>query len=80
MKDYIVLGLVALILVLTIFQTLQISSLTGNVVKSSSATGALDMSGWTENEKMNYEMHGIIPAGAGGSSASSAGAQMVGGC
>ena len=25
-------------------------------------TGAPDMSGWTDNEKMNYEMHGIIPA------------------
>ncbi len=37
---------------------------------------AIDMSGWTENEKMNYEMHGIIPAraaaSAGGQSATAA--------
>jgi len=30
------------------------------------STGALDMSTWTENEKMNYEMHGVIPEGANG--------------
>ncbi|MBI4210288.1 MAG: hypothetical protein HY544_02155 [Candidatus Diapherotrites archaeon] len=30
-------------------------------------TGAIDMSGWTENDKMNYEMHGVIPAQAAGS-------------
>ena len=43
------------------------------------ATGAIDMSGWTENEIMNYEMHGTIPARAQGS-ASSASSGMVGGC
>src|SRR3989344_6813504 len=42
-------------------------SLTGNAI------GAMDMSGWTDNEKMNYEMHGIIPAGAqGGATAAAA--------
>ena len=39
----------------------------GNVVlqaqgSQAQGTGAIDMSGWTDNEKMNYEMHGIIPA------------------
>ena len=39
----------------------------GNVVLQAQGlqvqeTGAIDMSGWTDNEKMNYEMHGIIPA------------------
>ena len=41
--------------------------------------GKLDTTGWTENEKMNYEMHGTIPARLGASSAS-AGSGMVGGC
>src|SRR3989344_3379947 len=37
------------------------------------ATGAINMSGWTDNEKMNYEMHGIIPPRAqGGSNAQNA--------
>ena len=49
------------------------NSITGNAV-----SGKLDTTGWTDNEKMNYEMHGTIPArfGQGGS----AGASMVGGC
>ena len=44
-------------------------------------TGAIDMSGWTENEKMNYDMHGTIPARAQGSGSSAlSGSGMVGGC
>ena len=34
-------------------------------------TGAPDMSGWTDNEKMNYEMHGIIPANGNASQGNS---------
>ncbi|MBI4152946.1 hypothetical protein HY497_00340 [Candidatus Woesearchaeota archaeon] len=50
-------------------------------VASTGATGAIDMSGWTENEKMNYDMHGTIPARAqGGASSASSGSEMVGGC
>ena len=41
--------------------------------------GKLDTTGWTENEKMNYEMHGTIPARLGVSGAST-GNGMVGGC
>ncbi len=49
---------------------------------SVSTTGnSMDTSGWTENEVMNYEMHGTIPARAQGSAPStSASSQMVGGC
>ncbi|HIH09265.1 MAG TPA: hypothetical protein HA254_01200 [Candidatus Diapherotrites archaeon] len=36
-------------------------SLAGSNVQNA---GAPDMSGWTDNEKMNYEMHGVIPARA----------------
>jgi len=45
------------------------------------STGAIDMSDWTENEKMNYDMHGTIPARAQGSGSSAlSGSGMVGGC
>ena len=43
--------------------------------------GKIDTTGWTENEIMNYEMHGTIPARAGVSGASTASSSgMVGGC
>lgn len=71
----------AVVLVLAAFQTIEIGSikskLTGNAVAS--ASGSIDTTGWTANEIMNYEMHGVIPARAGGSSSSS-GSGMVGGC
>ena len=51
----------------------------GNAVSSN---GQIDMAGWTENEQMNYDMHGTIPARLQGkniqSSPSTSG--MVGGC
>ena len=56
------------------------STISGNAVAGSEK---LDTSGWTENEKMNYEMHGTIPSKAasrGGSSQGAAGTGMVGGC
>ncbi len=64
-------------------QTYQINalkeSITGNAVVSS--TGALDMTGWSEDEKMNYDMHGIIPSRAKTSVGSSSSVPtMVGGC
>ena len=53
--------------------------ITGNAVSSN---GQIDVAGWTENEKMNYEMHGTIPARLQNknvqSSPSASG--MVGGC
>ena len=75
---------IGILFVAVIFLTFKTSSLTGNAVAGSS--GNLDTTGWTENEKMNYEMHDTIPARLQGkvsaSSASSApaGAGMVGGC
>lgn len=87
MKEYILMGLVGLVLVLTIVQSFQINSLsentnknaiTGNAVKTTS--GALDTSGWNENEIMNYEMHGTIPTRLQGSGQTSPSSGMVGGC
>lgn len=70
---WIVIGALFLVALYLIFQAG--AGTTGNVTKS----GKLDTTGWTENEIMNYEMHGTIPARAGSSSSSSSGG-MVGGC
>lgn len=77
-------AILAVLIVFAAFQFYQISSLkksfsnnaiTGNVVTG----GAIDMNGWTEDEKMQYEHHGILPARLqSGSNAPSTG--MVGGC
>lgn len=72
--------MLALVLALLVIQSFQISAMKGQVTGNVAAGGAVDMTGWTENEKMNYEMHGIIPARAKGSATSSAAPQMVGGC
>lgn len=64
-----------------LFLTYKALSLTGNAVAGDS--GKLDTSGWSENEKMNYDMHGTVPARLQGkiaASSASSGAGMVGGC
>ena len=68
---WIVIGVLFMVALFLVFQ----AGATGNVAKS----GKLDTTGWTENEIMNYEMHGTIPARAGSSASSSSGG-MVGGC
>ena len=69
---WIVIGVLFVVALFLVFQ----AGATGSVTKS----GKIDMTGWTENEIMNYEMHGTIPAGAGSSSSSSSSGGMVGGC
>ncbi len=46
-------------------------SLSGATAGQSVSSGTLDQSDWTANEKMNYEMHGIIPARSQGSATAS---------
>jgi len=67
------------VLFLSVFYlTYKASSLSGNAV---AGDGKLDTTGWSENEIMNYEMHGTIPARVQGSASSaSGGSGMVGGC
>ncbi len=75
---WIVIGLLFLSL---IFLTYKASTISGNAVAESS--GELDTTGWTANEKMNYEMHGTIPERLQGKvteSAESGGTGMVGDC
>ncbi len=70
---WIVIGILFVVALFLVFQ----AGATGNAAKS----GKLDTTGWTENEIMNYEMHGTIPARASsGASAGSSSGGMVGGC
>ncbi len=81
MKISLVTALIGLVLVVTVVQAVQLSNLEENVTGLAvGSTGELDMSGWTADEKMNYEMHGTIPARASKRSSSTAGVGMVGGC
>ena len=67
MKSYLTLGMLALVLALLVIQSFQISAIkgqiTGNAVAvSANSGGAIDTTGWSEDEKMQYEHHGIMPA------------------
>ncbi len=91
-KEIIIAGVLGVLLLVVVAQSLQLNSLNANLASqktaglSAAGTGVLDTSTWTANEKMNYEMHGTIPDRAKGSvSASAAAAQssaprQVGGC
>ena len=90
MLEYVLLSMVAVILVLALFQSVQINSLKNTMMQgvsaaasmaSGGAAGKLNTAGCTEDEKMMYEHHGTVPArlqGKGQSTAPSTG--MVGGC
>jgi len=77
----IALGIV-IVLVVSIIQTFEISSIKREISRvTGSVTKQIDTSGFTENEKMNYEMHGTIPTRYQTSSGSTnPQTQMVGGC
>lgn len=81
-KNIVIAIILGAVLITSVVQTFQLNELKSRMSTTGAATatgtGLIDTTGWTDNEKMNYEMHGIIPArfGEGGS----AGASMVGGC
>lgn len=80
-KRIVLWAVIGLLFLSVLFLTYKASSATGNVVAGDS--GQLDTSGWSENEKMNYEMHGTVPArlqGKVAASTASSGTGMVGGC
>ena len=73
--------IIGVLFLAVLFLTFKVSSLTGNAIAGSSEK--LDTTDWTANEKMNYEMHGTIPAriqGKVSASSISSGTGMVGGC
>jgi len=71
---WVVIGILFLVALYLVFQAGSAN------IAGKSINGKIDTTGWTEDEIMNYEMHGIIPAGAGGSVTSSSSSAMVGGC
>ena len=72
-------GIVAVLFLAVLYMTFKTGS--ASAATEITATSQIDTTGWTENEIMNYEMHGTIPARAQGSAPStSAGSGMVGGC
>ncbi len=80
-KNTLVWVVIGVLFLAVLFLTYKVSSLSGKAVDGSS--GKLDMTGWSENEIMNYEMHGTVPArlqGNGAASSPSSGSGMVGGC
>ena len=86
-KEILLVAIIGIILMIGIVQTIQLNALSAkivgmsNIVSQASNTQAVDTSQMTENEKMNYEMHGIVPARfSSGGSASQSLPDMVGGC
>jgi len=86
MESKTILTIVLVMLVgFAVFQAYQIMSIknskaviTGNAVQT--VGGNIDMTGWTENEKMMYEHHGTLPSRLQGGQASAQQNAMVGGC
>ena len=71
---WIVIGALFLLVLFLTFKT-------ANLGSANTTGSAIDTAGWTANEKMNYEMHGTIPARANVKTLSApAGTGMVGGC
>ncbi len=69
---WVVIGVLFIVALFLVFQA-GVGSATTNT------EGKLDTTGWTENEIMNYEMHGTIPSRVS-KGTSSVNNQMVGGC
>lgn len=83
-KSYIIPATVLLILIVSVIQSFQIISIKESINKdmitgSATSNGAIDTSGWTEDEKMMYEHHGTLPARSQKGSTTGK-ANMVGGC
>lgn len=70
---------IGILFLAVLIMTFKVSKISGNAVASSS-NGEIDTTGWTDNEIMNYEMHGIIPARAQRGSSAPSSQQMIGGC
>ena len=71
--------LIGVLFLVALFLTFKVSTLsaTGGAI---AGTGKIDTTGWTENEIMNYEMHGTLPARVGSSASTGSSGGMVGGC
>ncbi len=61
-RKYVLPGLVALTLLISVLQSFQISSLKDGTTANAVQSAGADMGGWTDDEKMQYEHHGTMPA------------------
>ena len=70
---WVIIGILFLAVIYLVFRNSQLGSaqITGNVI---------DTSGWTDNEKMQYDHHGTLPARLQGNNVQQQGAGMVCGC
>ncbi len=89
MKNYLLVGMMALVLAIVVVQSFQISAMKGQIAGNAAAVsansgGAIDTTGWTDDEKMQYEHHGLLPQrlqqASKTAAQSSQPASMVGGC
>lgn len=82
-QKYLLVMMVGAVLVLSIMQSFQIISLKNSKISSqisaAAVSGQIDMTGWTEDEKMMYEHHGVLPSKAQ-TGAKAPSSNMVGGC
>jgi len=77
-KEYLLAGVVVLVLLISVYQSFQISSIKNQITANAISSDVIDTSSWTEDEKMQYEHHGIMPARFQQSNKQSP--NMVGGC
>ena len=80
-KNMMLWAVIGVLFLAVLFLIFKASSITGNMVTGTDSR-KLDTTGWSANEKMNYEMHGTMPARLQGKTAASqsSGSGMVGGC
>lgn len=78
LKDYLLAGIVVLVLLISVFQSFQINSIKNQMTSNAINGDVTDTSSWTEDEKMQYEHHGTMPARFQQNSKQSP--NMVGGC
>ncbi|OGI15584.1 hypothetical protein A3K63_01560 [Candidatus Micrarchaeota archaeon RBG_16_49_10] len=83
LNSMIVMGAIVGVLALIVaFQTIQIMGLNNKIsgaAVTSSVSGGIDTTGWSADELMQYEHHGIVPARAQ-QGQQQAPSQGVGGC
>lgn len=88
-KNYLLIGMAVMVvitLILVFIQAFEVRTLTTQLaakssINAGSSGGQIDMTGWTENEKMMYQHHGTLPAKLTGNAVNSnPSSGMVGGC
>lgn len=70
-KNFVLIGIVIAVLLISVVQSFQIKSIKSKIAQiqitgnAANSNGVMDMSGWTDDEKMMYEHHGVLPSRLG---------------